>query len=372
MTAARPNPRRWPWLLAAVLLFGAAAWLMAGSEGEKAEKKDKVSIPRYMTSDERKRNAERRTLPQLPPPPLVEGQKPQPPPPRDPVLAAMPSTVKNGAVVIEANAIRHSDLGDLMVECVFTGSGDVLGSMRDAGFDPLENLDRFAIADSTLMLTGDFSKADFKRLGPIANEKDFGSNAKLMTPLSADGGVSSHVGVWKGQVVVIADNESDVTTVLDRLDGKRDPAEQPVLSERDQYGEMYGVLKAKPFADDLRDENPVLAQLLEDAASSIRLHADVTHDVGLVAEIEGTDPTKTQDLRKAIGSALTLAKLQAQAKGQDDAAEVLGFAKVAQAKGGSANFNLEAGLPYEFLERQLKRCVENQKKRAAQKAEKKP
>jgi hypothetical protein len=309
-------------------------------------------------------------MPAAPAPAPIEGQPTPPPPPRDPVLAALPSTVKTGAVVIEANAIRHSDLGDLMVQCLFTGNPEVLNGMRDAGFDPLENLDRVAVADDTLMLTGDFSKADFKRLGPIGNEKDFGPNATLMTPLKGDGGVATHVGVWKGQVLVVGETENEVTPVLDRLERKGDPAEQPVLSERDQYGEVYGVLKAKPFAEDLADENPQLAKLLEEAASSIRLHADVTHDVGVVAEIEGSDPAKTQDLRKAIGSALTLAKLQAQAKGQDDAAEVLGFAKVAQAKNGSANFNLEAGLPYEFLERQLKRCVENQKKRADERAKK--
>ena len=367
MAAATKNKRRWPWLLAAVLLFGAGAWLMAGSDEAKPEKPDKVSIPRYMTSDERKRNAERRTMPVVAPPPLAEGQKPPPPQVRDPVLAGLPSTVKNGAVVIEANAIRHSDLGDLMVECLFTGSGDTLAHMKDAGFDPLENLDRIAVADDTLMLTGDFKQANFKALGPVSGERDFGPNAQLMNTVQSDGGVGTHMGVWNGQVLVLGDTEADVTTVIDRLDGKRDPAERPVLGEADQYGEMYGVFKPQPFARDLADENPALAKLIEEAASSIKLHADVTHDVGLVAEIQGSDAAKTQDLRKALGTALTLAKLQASAKGEEDAAEVLGFAKVAQAKNGSANFNLEAGLPYEFLERQLKRCVENQKKRAAEK-----
>lgn len=364
-----PPPKkraRWPWLIAALLLFGVGAWLMAG-DPPKPDRVDKVSIPRRMTREEARRNEERRTMPVVAPAPMPEGQKP-PPQIRDPVLAALPSSVKNGAVVIEANAIRHSDLGDLMVECMFTGNREGLDHMRDAGFDPLENLDRVAVADDTLMITGDFTKSDFKRLGASMNEKDFGPRAKLMTPTRSDGGVLTQMGLWNGQVLVFGDTEQDITTVLDRLEGKRDPGDRPVLTEQDQYGEIYGVMKPKPFVSDLAETNPQLAKLIEDAASSVKLHADVSHDVGVVAEVQGIDAEKTQDLRKALGSALTLAKVQAQAKGEKDAAEVLGFARVAAPKGDSANFNLEAGIPYEFLERQLKKCVENQKKRAEERA----
>ena len=105
--------RRWPWLVVAALLFAAAAWLMAGSEGEKTNKDKKVSLPRYMTNDERKRNADRQTMPVIAAV-IAEGAKAPPPQIRDPVLAAMPTEIKSGAVVIEANAIRNSELGNLM------------------------------------------------------------------------------------------------------------------------------------------------------------------------------------------------------------------------------------------------------------------
>lgn len=80
------------------------------------------------------------------------------------------------------------------------------------------------------------------------------------------------------------------------------------------------------------------------------------------------DPTKTQDLRKALGTALALANLQAEARGDENAAQVLGFARVAAPEGASADFRLEAGLPYEFLEKQLKRCVAEKKRRLAESA----
>ncbi len=355
---AQSKKARWPWLVAAVLLFLAGAWLMAGSEEVKTGNEKKVSIPRYMTSSERKRNDERRTLPVVTP--VAEGAPPQV---RDPVLAAMPTEIKNGAIVIEANAIRNSELGNLMVECLFTDKAEALSRFADAGFDPLEKLDRFAIADNAMMVTGDFSKTDIPALIDMKNKRDFGSNASLFSRGLPDGGTSEPMGLWKNQVLVFGETEAEVTAVLDRLDGKGDLSAKRVLTDADAYGEMYGVMKPGPFARALAEDNPVLATLLEEAASSIKLHADVSHDVGLVADIEGSDATKTQDLRKAIGTALTLAKLQAEARGDKSAAEVLGFARVAQSKDDSANFHLEAGLPFEFLQTQLHKCIDKKKER---------
>jgi hypothetical protein len=359
-TSRRP---RWPWLLAAALLFALAAWLMAGTDVEHVGVPDKVSLPRRMTRADWDRAEKRKSMPEEV---VVPGAPEKPARPRDPVLALMPATVKKGAVVFEANAIRHSDLGDLMIDCMFTGENDTLGRMRDAGFDPLNNLDRLAVIDDTLVMTGDFAHTDFPSLlNAQEDRKQFGKNTELFSRNYGDGGLEQQLGLWSQQVLVMGENPVDVKDVIDRLDGKGDPDEKHVLGQSDSYGEMYGVMKMAQLASTgMRDSNPELANLLEESAGTIRLHADVTHDVGLVADIEGSDPAKTQDLRKAFGTALTLAKLQAEAKGNKNAAEVLGFARVASAEGG--NFRLEAGLPYEFLEKQLKECVAKKKERQAQ------
>ncbi len=364
MASRLTKKRRWPWLVAAALLFGLGAWVMSGTEEENETKAKKVHLPRFMTRDERERNQGRQTLPVLPTPAVAEGAPLLPPQVRDPVLAAMPTSVKNGAVVIEANAIRHSELGNLMIECVFAGKDEsVLAGLKDAGFDPVDKLDRVAVADSTLILTGDFSGTDVGELINADTRRQFGPNAELFSRSRSDGGVGQPMALWKGQVLVTGDSEEEVTTVLDRLDGKGDPTEKRVLTDEDAYGEMYGIIKPGPLAAALSEENPALAALLDSAASTIKIHADVSHDVGLVADIQGSDPTKTQDLRKALGSALTLAKLQAEAKGNKSAAEVLGFARVSQAKGGFADFHLEAGIPHEFLEKQLRKCIADKKQR---------
>ncbi len=358
---ATKKKARWPWLVLAALLFALGAWLMSGSEELETKKEKKVSLPRYMTSTERKRNDDRRTMPAVLMPEVAGKTEKQV---RDPVLAGMPSVVKKAAVVIEANAIRNSDLGDLMIECMVPAENPLLDRMLDAGFNPIEGLDRVAIADDALMITGDFSKTNFEELTGATGRRQFGENSEIYTRYRADGGTSGQFAVWKNQMMVFGDSTDEITTVLDRLDGK--DADGPrALTEADAYGEVYGILKPEAFSRGLEKENPQLAALLNEAASQIKLHADVSRDVGVVADIQGVDAAKTQDLRKSLGTALTLMKLQAEAKGEKDRAEVLSFARVEKARDDGANFSLEAGLPYEVLEAQLKRCVaENRARRA--------
>lgn len=360
---ANKKKARWPWLVLAAALFAVGAWLMSGSEEVDTHQEKKVSLPRYMTSTERKRNDERRTMAAVPMP-EVDGE-PAVKQVRDPVLAGFPAVVKKHAVVIEANAIRNSDLGDLMIECMVADEDSFIENMKDAGFNPIDGLDRVALADDALMISGDFAKTDFKELTGARDSRQFGPNAEMFTRYRADGGFLNEFAVWKNQVMVLGADREEIAAIIDRMDGKGDPDEKRALTEADAYGEVYGIVKPEQLSRGLEKENPQLAQLLSEAATQVKLHADVSHDVGVVAEVQGDNPSKTQDLRKALGTALTLAKLQAEAKGEKGQAEVLGFARVEKAQGGGSTFSLEAGLPYEFLERQLKECVAEKKAKRA-------
>jgi len=155
-----------------------------------------------------------------------------------------------------------------------------------------------------------------------------------------------------------------VKAALDRIEGRSSDTQAPAIDPSQSYGEMYGVLMAEPLAQMFDKENPQLADALRGAANQMQLHVDASHDVGMVADFGGSDPQKTDDLRKVMGSALSLMKLQAKAKGDDSAAEVLGYAHVGGEKGNNG-FRMEAGLPYDFIKKQLEACVAAKKKRAA-------
>lgn len=351
--------RRWPWLVVAALLLAAGAWLMTSAEPERPPLLADVQIPRRMTAWEERRNDGRALW--VPAQVVSDAGVREPPPrPRDPVLAALPPTVERVAMVFEANALRNSELGDLMAQCLF--AGEELAVLRDAGLDPLTQVDRVTIVDDDLLVSGDFRGARLKELLHADRSQAYGRQGELMDVPGPDGGVAWHAASWGGQLLAMGDDVESLKRTLDRLDGVG-PRAPSVLTESQAYGEVYGVLKGGPLAEVIARQDERLAQALREAAQSVELHVDVSHDVGLAAQVDGSDPAKTEELRKALGAALALARAREAAQGHADQARVLDLAHVApQADQG---FRFEAGLPHDLLEKSLRKCVEDRRARRA-------
>ncbi len=357
------KPRRWPYLVAAALLLVAGAYLTSGGEPPKPVQWPQVKMPRRPDDDDRARAKTRvgaKPEPQhpeaVPPPPGAP-----PPRPTDPVLAALPPDVKEIAVVVEANALRNSDLGEAMIACFTAGAPEALSRVRDAGFDPLTQLDRVSLFDDTLMLTG-----DFKNVSAFGSGEPYG-DAQLHTTTSRDGSERTF-GFWRGQAALVGTQE-EVKRAIDRLEGRVAPGEQPVLKSSDAYGEMYGVLKAGAFADAFEGTDPQLGALIRGAAQSVELHVDAMHDVGMVADVKGMDAQKVDELRRMMGGAIAAARARAMAKGEKDAADVLDLSRVMAPEKGSSTFKVELGLPYDMIKAQLDKCAkEAPLRRAARRA----
>ena len=166
---------------------------------------------------------------------------------------------------------------------------------------------------------------------------------------------------------VAGGDEASQKAILDRLEGNAPPQGPPVLNDSMAYGEVYGVITAGALADLVGRQDARLGETLRQSARSVQLHMDVSHDVGLVADIEANDPKTTDELRRSLGSALSLARMQAEAKGKTEQADLLELARVRSAEGGPG-FRLEAGLPYEFMEKTFRECAEQQKARARRRA----
>lgn len=349
---ARRKQTPWVWLVVAVLLLVAGAWLMRGAEPPERPPPPPVRLPTRMSGAERERAENRRVWV---PPPAPDAGALAPARPKDPVLALMPAEVKRGAVVAEFNAIMNSELGGLMADCFF-GEGEFLNELRDAGLDPVKQIDRVAMIDDSLVVTGDFKNAGWKQLlSKDAVSKGYGQRGQLIEEPRADGGVQTFA-VWGDQLFIAGGDEASQKAILDRLEGGGSPQGRPVLDESMAYGEVYGVVAAEALARVLGRNDPRLAEVLRESAKHVQLHMDVSHDVGLVADVQGADPTKTEELRRTIGSALSLARMQAQAQGKKDQADLLDLARVESAGGGSS-FRLAAGMPYEFMERTLQECI---------------
>jgi len=120
-------------------------------------------------------------------------------------------------------------------------------------------------------------------------------------------------------------------------------------------------MNAGPCAARLRTSGPKLADLILQSAKSVQVHMDVGHDVGMVADVTPGDPSMSEELRRTLGGALSLARMQAAAKGDNDTAGILDLARV-QAAGGAGAFRLEAGLPNEFMKKALDECIEERRR----------
>lgn len=354
--------RRYGWLVAAVVLFAGAAWLMLrGEEEDKVSTaKDRVSMPKRQDADDRALAEQRRTwvIPfaaDAGTPTVAQVT------PRDPLFTAILAKKGESAVVLEANAIRHSKIGDLLIACM-NRSGGLDRFTTQTGVNPLQDVDRVAAFEKGVIVSGNFDNAKWSQMLQAGGDaKQYGDHATLfqrgpngMRALR-DGGSAydpSTVVNWKNQMVAYAEDEESAKQIVDRLEG-RAPSEEPLLNDSMAYGEVYGVVSAKMLAELLPDDQPALKQTLEESASRIELHADTMSDVGIVADVEGPDADKVKDLGKSLGAALAIGRMQAAAEGKDDVAELMDLAKVVTREG---QFRVELALPMEMLEKRLAFC----------------
>lgn len=357
------NLRRGMWLGLAAVLLALGAWLMFSGQGdEPTVEAPKVEFPRKMKREDWQRAEQRRTqvMPAVAP---AVGKKPEQPKPRDPVLAALPRGQGHSAVVIEANALRYSPIGELLLDCLMRDGGKNLEDFRrQSGVDPLQDLDRMVITDKGVVLSGNFGNAKFKEMFQERVATDYGPGARVYEPgtvvvTTADGGVrkgrsNGTVGTWNDQLLVVGEDPAAVKEVLDQVNGGGS-SEEPVINEKNTYGEMYGVLSVDQLARMIPPDQAELAEKLRDVAQTVELHMDARSDVAMVAQIRGSDSSKVTDLGKSLGGALSLARLKAQTDGNKDLAQLLEFARV---EPDGKEFKLELAVPLEVIKERLAFC----------------
>jgi hypothetical protein len=354
-------------MVLALVLFAVAAVLMFTGQGEELPTpKPEVKFPNRMRQDDWARAEKRRTYVMT----VDAGMAAtQPPKPRDPVLDALPRGDGKTAVVIEANAIRHSPLGELLLECMMRrGGNDLERFKKETGVDPLEDVDRLVVTDDGFMVSGHFGDSRVKDLLAErgATSYDYGDGSRIFEPPTTytlrDGGTGTRqgpsmaMGVWNDQMLIFGRSPDGVKEVIDRVEGRSSDQRPPVISEGNTYGEMYGVVSVEQFAKMLPPEQREMAERLKEAAENVELHMDVRQDFAMMAEVRGKDEAKVEDLSKSLGGALSMARMKAQADGEKELAELLDFAKV---RPGGNGFELELAVPLEVIQKHLAWCKED-------------
>ncbi len=353
-----PVKRRHPgWLLLAVLLLLASAGLLSLVEEAPVRPRAEVSFPRRMREAERRRSAERRTLPAAAPAAApAAGEAPVTPPRRDPFLAALPAAAGEPVVVFEANALRHSRLGELFVQCALARDPGYFDQVsRETGLDVLKDVDRVGLAGETVVVSGTFERARWDRLeadGAVEAEP-YGEAGRLYRDRGAGRAAGAPVlARWRDQVVLLAPDAAGARRAIDQLEGRVEPPRP--LDEALAYGEVYGVIPGDAVRRLFPASDQDLGARLAAAASRVELHVDAMADVAAVVRVEGQDAAALSDLARALGGAVAAGRLRAQATGDGRLAELLDAARVVPEDG---RFSLEVAVPAATLERWFAGCA---------------
>ncbi|MBS2029675.1 MAG: hypothetical protein JST54_17360 [Deltaproteobacteria bacterium] len=356
---------RWPILVVVALLLGAAAWLMGrGDPPEHTAAVEKLKFPERLRPAEYQRLQKRQTLrPEVAEAIAKANQRP-PPKARDPLLAALPSPGPGRtAVVFEANALRNSPVGELLLDCMRarSPSDDPFAYFKSStGIDPLKDIDRVAMLDTGVVASGNFQNANWKEVFKGSTPPvSYGQHAMIFTPAArspdappANKRAPQAAAVWNNELIISSNSLADLRATIDKLEGRADPGPS-ILSDDESYGEVYGVLAPQDLADMLGSSQKELADKVLEAAQQVKLHVDAQNDVAMVADFTGPDGDKITDLGKTLGGVLSLGRLKAQSDGDQDMADLLDLARVVPEDG---HFRAKLALPMDFLQQKLAWC----------------
>ncbi len=336
--------RGWGWLVLAVALVLLGAYLIPDKAGPKAVRAPVVEFPRP-TAQSVKRAKERTTVLRR----IIDvtPRDPSTPVTVDPVLASLTT---DRPVVIEASAILHSPVGEMLLACWAndeTGDLDTFEALT--GLDVRRDLDRIAFSGGGAAVASGTFGALSERLAstPGASSSLYGEAGEIFAPA---GDRSTFVGVWRSELAVVGPRHA-VEATLDRIEGRSDDV--LALQPDQAYGDVYGRITPE-FLTELLPVDASLQAMIRDRVDDAELHLDASADVTMTLDVRGDDAAAIDELGRALGAALAVARIQARVSGDETMEELLEHARVGQRFDG--RFRVELAVTQEFLQRQLADC----------------
>jgi hypothetical protein len=336
-----------PIALAALLLCAAALLTWLADDRAVMPERIQVEIPSYPRPKEWERMEQRATLRPLQPVTLPDGQVPPRLPERiDPLYAALPGS--GSALVLEANAIRHGRLGEVLLACQEQRQREGMERLKaEVGIDPLKDVDRVAFDGPVMAVSGFFQSARLAGAGLAPRGEEGGA-----TLWAAEGRGPPDVALWRGQLLLLGPPE-ELRAAVARLEGRAPPS-KPALEPNETYGEAYGVFSGDELQRMLGGAEPLAARLAG-LAQEVRFHVDAMQAIAARVNVSGADPVGLADAAKSIGAALAVARAKAALDGDQDLSELLEQARVVPSSRG---FAVEVAVPEETLARWLAFCRE--------------
>lgn len=259
-------------------------------------------------------------------------------PARDRLTRALSSPSKDGAVMFEVNALRHSPLVDALLKCRAQQGADEANGLEllkeELGIDVTEDVDRIAVDNEVLAVSGFFGKLQLPR--DLGEGEAISSSARLYS-ITSDKGTPAFMARVGDDLVMTSTDRAQLTAAIDRAEG-RAPA-SPSFPDGVVGGEVYGLIGPAMLQGLLADADPRLAaigKLL--TTSAVRVAVD--DDAALSLDLGTAGAADAQTLAAAVSGAIAMARADARSSGNTELLGLLEQARVEPHDDGTVALDL--------------------------------
>lgn len=269
---------------------------------------------------------------------------------RDRLTRAMSSPGKNGAVMIEVNALRHSPLVDAILECRKQQNTDDANGLAllksEFGIDLTEDVDRVAMDAEVLAVSGFFSKLQLP--ADVGVGTAYGDGGRIFS-MTTDDNKPAFMAKVGDDLMLTSTDEGQLKAAIDRAEGRAEAP--PSFPEGIVGGEIYGLIGPELLKGlvGLAGDSPLAP--FSDMLTTSALRVAVDEDAALSLDLGARSPEDADQLSRAIGGALAVARADAKNNGHDELAALLEQARVEPR--GDGSIALDVAVPGKDLLRIL-------------------
>jgi hypothetical protein len=257
----------------------------------------------------------------------------------DRLSRALSSPGKDGAVIFEVNALRHSPVVDALLQCRREQGGDEMAGLdtlkKELGVDVTEDVDRVALDAEVLAVSGFFKELALPE--GLGEGDSYGDGGHIYT--FKDGDEEGFLATVGDDLLMTSTDRDQLQAAIDRAEGRAESSSS--LPSSLAGGEIYGLVGPALLGELMRltganDAVPGLKDMLTSTAVSVT----VDRAAALSLDIGTRSPDEGKELAKALGAAVVVARAQAIQADRQELAALLDQAKVVPNDDGSIAFDL--------------------------------
>jgi hypothetical protein len=325
-------------LVAAALVLAAAAFFLSRASDDRMTKtggdEHSVAVPKKKASFPRDEFTLPRTATSVSPKVAERWAR------GDRLKNALRRPDSDGIMVVEWNALLNTPLIEKMMACQASESSKVFNELKDGlGLDVKNDIDRIGFDNGAVVVSGFFK--DIKVPEEFGTGAAYGDSGRIFTQKDAEG-AETFVTRVGDDILIIEDSLEHAKEAVDRVEGRGPTQTAPV----EEGGEIYGVLGKSMFAGFAASDDPMQKKVAE-VMQSARVRMNVDEAVSASIDATATDASQAKDLASALGAALSVARQQATAAGDNDMASLMEQARIEPKDDGT--FAVDVAVTGSFL-----------------------